>query len=205
MMGHTGFRMIFLCAVFLLPPTGSDQTCDDKCILPDCYCQPYEIPGKLKPENTPQMILLSFTGPINDDTKQKLTEAFPSDYANSNGCPIAMTLFVTGKFSDHCKIHDLYVRGHEIATQGFNASYSGEWTQERWHGQIADYVPVLRRAAHLPEEHIQGVRAPLNRPGGDKQFTMMTEAAFTYDSTLLMGPTYFDIEFSEKGSIVYLI
>lgn len=177
-----------------------DPICDeDACSLPDCYCNPLKIPGDLKAKNTPQMILVSYTGAVNEDTRKQINSVFPVKMKNPNGCPIAITLFVTGKFTDYCEVHQLYVRGHEVATQGFNSTYTGDWTKQQWEDQMVGHRDKLRKSAHIPEEHISGARAPLNRPGGDKMYSMLAESNFLYDATMLGGPVKWNDTWTDKS------
>ena len=171
----------------------ADTNCTG-CMLPDCYCQrqQLDIPGDLLLRHTPQIVTFTYTGPITESIRGKINDIFPSKRKNPNGCPIGITLFVRGTFTEACVLHEIYIRGHEIAVQSKNLSHPGKWSAEMWNSQVADFRYNLSKKAFIPLDHIQGVRAPMNEPGGDTQFKMLMQEDFMYDSTLKSGPTDLD-------------
>lgn len=164
--------------------------CSDTCVLPDCFCQKNQetIPGGMETRHTPQIITFTYTGPITDTIRKQIADIFPTKRKNPNGCSMALTLFVSGTFSDACTVHEMYTRGHEIAIQSKDLSHPAKWSAAKWTSQVADYRYNLSKKAYIPFDHIQGMRAPMNEPGGDDQFEMLMKEDFMYDSTLKAGP-----------------
>ena len=81
--------------------------CDyGNCSLPDCYCAGSKIPNRLDPENTPQMIIFSFNGPVTTEGGDFLMDIFNRKRKNPNGCPIRMTMFVSDskEGTDYCTV-----------------------------------------------------------------------------------------------------
>lgn len=102
---------------FLLQDS-SQQSCDPtRCTVPDCRCSGLNIPGGFHPEEIPQIVLLAFDDAVNWDNWGYYSKLFPADGSrkNPNGCPIAMTLFVSHNYTDYCMIRKLHRRGIEIA------------------------------------------------------------------------------------------
>lgn len=64
--------------------------CDlSNCTLPDCFCSVdgTRIPGDLKPEETPQMVVLTFDDAVNNENWEIYQKVFASNRTNANGCP----------------------------------------------------------------------------------------------------------------------
>lgn len=183
--------------IFLLLECSMLGESEDSCVLPDCYTDRFSIPGGLSRDDTPQIVTFTFSGTVTDRVRAHLKEVFPVSVTNANRCPASITIFALGKGSKYCDIHKLYVRGHEIAVQGFNSTWPGSWTTRQWRENTANFRADLSRDGYVPEEHIKGMRAPLQQPGGDNQFEMLADAGFLWDSTLLGGPTKLDGEPSE--------
>lgn len=166
---------------------------------------PFDIPGGVAAKNTPQMILISYSGSVTEDTRTKIRSLMPDTIKNPDGCPASITIFTVGKNSDYCEIHKLYVRGHEIATQGFNLTNYEDWSKERWKAQVAEHRDFLTKFAYIPKEDVVGVRAPNVRPGGDKQFSMMNEEGFLYDASIYGGPSIWQPAFHRKSYWPFLV
>lgn len=73
--------------------------CDQsQCVLPDCFCSPdgTQIPGKLEPNQVPQMIMITFDDAINNNNIDIYEKIFKEGRNNPNGCAIK----VCGVFSN---------------------------------------------------------------------------------------------------------
>lgn len=65
--------------------------CDQsQCVLPDCFCSPdgTQIPGKLEPNQVPQMIMITFDDAINNNNIDIYEKIFKEGRNNPNGCAI---------------------------------------------------------------------------------------------------------------------
>ena len=65
----------------------ADQCDPSYCRLPDCYCGGKQIPGGYKPEQIPQLVLLTFDDAVNDLNKAFFKKLYEGR-TNPNGCPI---------------------------------------------------------------------------------------------------------------------
>jgi hypothetical protein len=64
------------------------ESCNPKkCQLPNCFCGGTEIPGGLKPDQTPQFVLLTFDDAVNGLNAKFFDELF-ENRSNPNGCPM---------------------------------------------------------------------------------------------------------------------
>ena len=91
-----------------------DCPSDGKCVLPYCFCG-NGIPGGLKPEETPQMVLLTFEGPVTDRTINIFKSLFNGKFRNPNNCPIKGTFFVSHEWNNYDQVQWLFSSGHEVA------------------------------------------------------------------------------------------
>ncbi|XP_013776701.1 uncharacterized protein LOC106461428 [Limulus polyphemus] len=165
--------------------------CDQsQCILPDCFCSPdgTQIPGKLEPNNIPQMVTITFDDAVNINNLDVYHDIFKEGRNNANGCSIKATFFVSHKYTNYSAVQELHRKGHEIATHSIthrnNEKY---WTNadiDTWAKEIAGNRLILERFANITDNSIVGVRSPYLRVGGNNQFAMMEEQAFLYDSSI---------------------
>ena len=80
--------VLFFVAVSFAEGQQKAETCDPRyCQIPDCYCGGTDIPGDLRPEDTPQFIMLTFDDAVNSLNEKFFGELFKDRY-NPNGCPI---------------------------------------------------------------------------------------------------------------------
>ena len=73
----------------------AEQCNPDYCRLPDCYCGGNKIPGGLKPEQIPQLVLLTFDDAVNDLNKAFFKKLYEGR-TNPNGCPIKVRIIHAG-------------------------------------------------------------------------------------------------------------
>ncbi|KAH9516648.1 Cda4p, variant 2 [Dermatophagoides farinae] len=178
----------------------------DDCRLPNCFCtnDGTLIPANIPPSQTPQMVLISFSGALNDlvyDHYRRVLgygNRFNSQQSrrNPNGCGIRATFFINHEYSNYAQIQWFAAQGHEMAVHSIthrqpetwwtdHANYS-EWAEEMIGMReimIANAggtttTPVLTR------ENIVGMRAPYIRPGGNSMFEMAHDFGFLYDSSI---------------------
>lgn len=70
----------------------------------------------MPPEETPQMVLMTFDDAINDLNKDYYTEIFQNGRKNPNGCSIAATFYVSHEWTDYGQVQTMYADGHEMAS-----------------------------------------------------------------------------------------
>jgi hypothetical protein len=99
-----------------IPNTPATKCKRDVCLLPDCNCGGKEIPGGLRPEETPQIVLLTFDDSVNDLNKNLYRDLFEKGRKNPNGCPISATFYVSHEWTDYSQVQNLAADGHEIAS-----------------------------------------------------------------------------------------
>uniref|UniRef100_A0A1I8NR29 Chitin-binding type-2 domain-containing protein n=1 Tax=Stomoxys calcitrans TaxID=35570 RepID=A0A1I8NR29_STOCA len=170
------------------------ELCDPKhCKLPDCFCSKDGtiIPGRLEPHMVPQMILLTFDDAVNFENWELFTKVlFSGQRRNPNGCPIKATFFVSHPYTNYQYIQKLWNDGHEIAVhsvthRGPEMWWSHNATIEDWFDEMVGQANILNRFASVRMEEIRGMRVPFLRVGWNRQFLMMKEFGFAYDSSMV--------------------
>ncbi|XP_060853126.1 uncharacterized protein LOC132930987 isoform X1 [Rhopalosiphum padi] len=156
----------------------------DVCQLPDCSCGGKEIPGDLAPEETPQIVLLTFDDSVNDLNKGLYTDLFEKGRVNPNGCPISATFYVSHEWTDYSQVQNLYSAGHEIASHSVSHSFGEQFSQKKWTKEIVGQREILSAYGGVRQEDIRGMRAPFLAVGGNKMFKMLYDSNFTYDSSM---------------------
>ena len=92
------------------------------------------------------------------------------------------------KNTDYSLVQELHRRGHEIGVFSISnndaADYWTEGTYDDWLAEMAGARFIVERFANLTDGSVIGVRAPFLHAGGNKQFKMMTDQYFVYDSSI---------------------
>jgi len=171
--------------------------CDlEVCILPDCFCSEdgTVVPGNLCPdpkqpcENVPQMVTVTFDDAINNNNIDLYKEIFNKQRRNPNGCDIKATFFVSHKYTNYSAVANMHRLGHEIAshsiTHNDNETFWSDATVEDWAKEMAGSRLIIDKFAGIKDNSVVGVRAPYLRVGGNRQFQMMEEQGFLYDSSI---------------------
>ncbi|XP_044739883.1 chitin deacetylase 1 [Chrysoperla carnea] len=170
------------------------SACDPRtCLLPDCYCSRDGtlIPGKIEPTQVPQMIILTFDDAINFENWDLYTQTlFTPQRKNPNGCPIHATFYVSHQYTDYAKTQKLWNDGHEIAIHSITHRGPEEWwshnaTIEDWFDEMVGQANIINRFAGVRMEELRGMRVPFLRVGWNRQFLMMKEFGFVYDSSMV--------------------
>ncbi|GFN93481.1 chitin deacetylase 5a [Plakobranchus ocellatus] len=167
--------------------------CSSKwCKLPNCRCIGTDIPGELKPQEVPQMVLLTFDDSINIQNINYYRRLFNGTLRNPNGCPIKSTFFVSGDSTDYKLVKEVYRHGHEIASHTLSHRSPTTWWgyagYDNWNNEVVGMRERLHKKAGIPMENITGMRAPFLQVGGDDQYAMLAENNFRYDSSMVTGP-----------------
>ncbi|KAK9882990.1 hypothetical protein WA026_001205 [Henosepilachna vigintioctopunctata] len=163
------------------------------CKLPDCFCSKTgtDIPSGLNAKEVPQMIVVTFDDAVNSENWDIYTrELFTSDRTNPNGCPLKATFFVSHQYNNYQMIQKLWNLGHEIAVHSVTHRGPEQWwsqnaTIEDWFDEMVGEANILHRFSKIKLDQIRGVRAPFLKVGWNRQFLMMKEFGFEYDSSII--------------------
>ncbi|KAK0070275.1 chitin deacetylase 7 [Biomphalaria pfeifferi] len=185
------FTFISLTIVQLVNVAAGNESCSrHTCHPPHCRCPAHSIPGNLRPENIPQMILLAYDDAVNWDNWHYYLRLFPPDgrRKNPNGCPITASFFVSHNFTDYCMVKKLHARGMEIGDHSVSHQLPRMWWTDASKSDMELEVLVQRKhlaeKANIPIEEIRGWRSPFLQPAGDDLFSVLYENNFTYDATM---------------------
>ncbi|RLU17137.1 hypothetical protein DMN91_011206 [Ooceraea biroi] len=171
--------------------------CDaQKCRLPDCWCSEggTGIPGNLTALTVPQMITISFDDAVNAENFQlyssTFAEIFTDDRKNPNGCPIRGTFYISHQYTNYRDVQYLWNIGHEIAAHSVTHHGPEEWwsknaTIEDWFDEMVGMANIIKKYAAVRIGDIKGIRAPFLQVGWNRQFLMMSEFGFVYDSSIV--------------------
>lgn len=182
-------------------------TCDNKCQLPDCFCSAdgTAIPGQLQPNQVPQMVLLSFSGAVNElvfDHYKKIlgySSKFGSGQTrlNPNGCGIRATFFVSHEYTSYAQIHWLAAQGHEIGLHSISHRLPEIWWTDKsnysdWVEEMIGMREILLQLTNIngdtpviKREDMSGMRAPYIKPGGDNMYQMINDFGLSYSSSIV--------------------
>ena len=148
------------------------------------------VPGGLDPKEIPQLIYITFDDAVNDDNWKLYQERiFPSSYKNPNGCPIHGTFYVSHEYTNYAMINKLWNQGHEVAVHSITHRTPESWwegnaTIEDWFDEMVGQANIINRFGGVKMEDIRGLRVPYLKPGWNRQFLMMKEFGFVYDSSI---------------------
>lgn len=182
-------------------------TCDNKCQLPDCFCSAdgTAIPGNLQPSQVPQMVLLSFSGAVNElvfDHYKKIlgySNKFGAGQTrlNPNGCGIRATFFVSHEYTSYAQIHWLAAQSHEIGLHSVSHRLPELWWTDKanysdWVEEVVGMREILLQLTNIngdtpviKREDMVGIRAPYIKPGGDNMFQMINDFGLQYSSSIV--------------------
>uniref|UniRef100_A0A6A7FMW0 Gastrolith protein n=1 Tax=Hirondellea gigas TaxID=1518452 RepID=A0A6A7FMW0_9CRUS len=173
-------------------PNAADKCNPRKCLWDEgCFCSVdgSRIPGELEPHQTPQMILITFTGAINEESMLVYQKIFSSTVKNKgNDCTAKGTFFVSNAFTNYSAVQELARKGHEIGsasvTNNNDKEYWSNLSSDDYQSEFDDGRMTIERFSNLTQGDIIGMRVPQGRVGGNQQFKMMVDWGFLYDSSL---------------------
>ncbi|KAK7862343.1 hypothetical protein R5R35_011571 [Gryllus longicercus] len=174
------------------PPVDLAKKCDrSACNLPYCFCSKDGtiIPGDLDPEDTPQIIMMTFDGAVNLNNFDHYMRVFTEDRQNPNGCAIRGTFFVSHEYSNYLMIQKLAHEGHEIATETISLQQGlQDKGYEEWVGEMIGMRKILTHFANISKSDINGMRAPYLKPGRNTQYEVLQDFGYVYDSSVGIPP-----------------
>jgi len=114
---------------------------------------------------------------------------FPEKYKNPNGCPIHGTFYVSHEYTNYAMVNKLWNQGHEISVHSITHRTPESWwegnaTIEDWFDEMVGQANIINRFGGVKMEDIRGLRVPYLKPGWNRQFLMMKEFGFVYDSSI---------------------
>jgi len=163
----------------------AELKCDHtKCTLPNCRCQSPQVPGELPTSQVPQMVLISFDGPVNQANHEFFTETFDARL-NPNRCPAKVSFFVSDHGNDYQLTQKLHRKGHEIAVRSLAPDQThGYWKNISYLDLVKDVIGLKLKLTLNGINHVTGYRAPFHQSAGDTTFAALQEYGFEYDSSL---------------------
>ncbi|GAB6029743.1 hypothetical protein CHUAL_005459 [Chamberlinius hualienensis] len=158
------------------------------CSLPNCYCSTTSLPTGISDiSEMPQIVMLGF----DDDIEETLYNNFYEPlfkYTNPNGCNIGITFFLSHDYTQYDLIHDLWQRGHEIASHSIThrtpTDYWKALDYNGWLDEMYGLKQIASNLANIPMKDIVGSRAPFLQGGGDTMFQALWDYGFLYETSM---------------------
>ncbi|EGT30475.1 CBN-LGX-1 protein [Caenorhabditis brenneri] len=168
------------------------QPCnEEECKLPNCFCSHNgrQAPGGLRPDETPQFVVLTFDDAVNGKTFPDYKKLFENDVLkNPNGCDVKATFFISHEWTNYDAVNWLVQKGMEIASNSISHESLEHENTNRWLNEMDGQRRILAKFGGAPEEQIVGIRSPQLALGGDNQFEMMVGAEFLWDNSMSANP-----------------
>ncbi|XP_060807878.1 chitin deacetylase 8 [Amyelois transitella] len=163
------------------------EQCDEEaCQLPDCRCSSTDIPGGLRPRDTPQFVTITFDGGLNTVNIQTYRQEL-YDKTTKNGCPIGATFYVNHEYTNYNIVNELYNRGFEIGLNSIShrtpPSYWAQADYDTVMAEIGDQRIQMAHFANIPMDAIKGVRLPFLQMTGNSSFQVMADIGLLYDAS----------------------
>ena len=154
-----------------------------------CSTDGTSIPWGIEVGKVPQMITITFSGAVTGDSYDIYRKIFSNNVKNKgNGCTVKGTFFVNHAFTNYSAVQELHRLGHEIAvasiTNNPDKSYWDELRPEGFADEFDGGRTIISKFANISQQEILGIRMPSGRVGGNRQFSMMENWGFLYDSSL---------------------
>ncbi|XP_069129801.1 chitin deacetylase 7-like [Argopecten irradians] len=149
----------------------------ENCHLPDCFCSTFH--HLLDPEEIPQIVYFAFDDGVKEQAEAHYNRLFSEDRKNPNGCPISMTLYVSGDQTEYPVLSELSKRGFEIAVHSMSHEVikTGEKVRDEAIGQRDNIINF----SNVTVNQIHGWRSPYLKTAGDDQIQALQDLNFTYD------------------------
>ncbi|XP_065673506.1 chitin deacetylase 8 [Hydra vulgaris] len=154
-----------------------------KCKLPNCRCASEEIPGNLRKEDIPQIVMWTMDDAVNAINYNFYMELF-NNMKNPNGCPVGTTYYVSGEYTDFNLVKNLFQKGHEIADHSITHRSPNLWWKDSTYSELE--LEIIGEKKMLEEKSgatITGWRTPFLRPG-ETLYRVLADNNFLYDTSL---------------------
>lgn len=187
--------IFYLLLALVLAVTSARGRCvqGENCKLPNCFCSnrmgipDNRIPGGLNATDIPQLVMFAFDDAVNILNYDIYRTLFPRTKRNPNGCPIAMTLFVSHMWTNYDMVNDLYNRGMEIAVHSVTHRVPTDFwrtiSEQDLRFEVQQQKENICNLGRVRERDIHGYRSPFLEPAGDLMFRILRESKLDYDST----------------------
>ena len=117
---------------------------------------------------------------------------FNGQRTNPNGCPIAATFYVSDGGNNYHLVRELHIAGHEIGDHSVSHRMPQSWwgtaTRDQWQQEMGGQLDNLVERGQVPRDQVRGARSPYLELGADRQFSVLSDLQFRYDSTFMTGP-----------------
>ena len=104
------------------------------------------------------------------------------------GCNVTATFFVSHKYTNYRMIQMLRHWRHEIADHSITHRTPTTWwknaTYDEWNKEIAGQREIFRKFGNINEVDVKGFRSPYLQLGGNRQFQVLFDNKFLYDSSM---------------------
>lgn len=135
----------------------------------------------------PQFVMLSYDDAVNIANFPTYERLF--DKRNKeNACPIGATFFLSHENTNYRLVHELYRRGHEIAshsvTHQSNTQYWKNADKKTLIDEISGMRQIVAKFADININDVKGYRAPFLQTTGNSTFQVLKDEGFKYDSSM---------------------
>jgi peptidoglycan/xylan/chitin deacetylase (PgdA/CDA1 family) len=181
-------KTALLCAVIAFPPAGIAQNVDAS----------RQIPGGLKPEQTPQFVCIGFDDNYEVDgmrwaidlLKGKKNPAGAGNAGTFDAKPVRVSFYCNTNNGNPLSslsgvFMEAYNAGHEIADHTRTHKTDSTTTKATWTTEIKSCRTDLTGIG-IPNDKITGFRTPYLQYN-DFTFTVLTELSFVYDCSVESG------------------
>lgn len=175
----------------------NDQICTkSNCQLPSCQCAASNTnPTGLNTTDTPQLILLTFVGNLNEQSLDPIRSLLNPAHRNPNKCPISSTFFVNDNYTEYCLVQRLFDNRNEIAmttssnrcplTNCYEENHWRRWIDNDWKREIQQQRANLIEQSRVHYSHLKGFRVPHLQIDENKHWQYIRNYHFHYDSSML--------------------
>ena len=190
----------------LLPPVGATpaKPCvEADCKLPNCRCASTNIPGGLQPSETPQIVTISFDDGLRVEDYERFYSKFLAGRKNPNGCPIALTFFISHDNTNYALTEDMFSEGHEAADHSVTHKSEPWWLNAsvaELAEEIMDMQTILLAWANIAQSNVIGFRAP-NLATSENEIKALYENNFTYECSMTTPTMYWPFTLDYKSPL----
>ncbi|XP_011303655.1 uncharacterized protein Cda9 [Fopius arisanus] len=156
------------------------------CKLPECKCSTTESGSAIPTSKIPQIVMLTFDDAVTPITYDYFQKAL-FGRKNPDGCPIGVTHFLCHEYTDYARVHDLWLRGHEIALHSVTHTVEDYWRDINltvFKSEFDDMRTIITHFAGVPKSYLRGLRVPFLELSGNISFQGLKELGLIYDSSM---------------------